>query len=61
MLGYLLLDLTRKGTQSLIVIVLNYYTKDDEGLIEFYITHFPHPLYKDVNLPATQTSDPKSK
>lgn len=26
------------------------YTKDDEGLIEFYTKHFPHPLYKDVNL-----------
>jgi hypothetical protein len=25
-------------------------TKDDEGLIEFYKNHFPHPLYKDVNL-----------
>lgn len=23
---------------------------DDEGLIDFYKNHFPHPLYKDVDL-----------
>jgi hypothetical protein len=31
------------------IIVLNH-AKDDEGLIDFYKNHFPHPLYKDVNL-----------
>jgi hypothetical protein len=28
----------------------NHNTKDDEGLIEFHKTHYPHTLYKDVDL-----------